>query len=66
MTNTVELLFYSEDWKLELLMRDTTASPEDMLLELEQRLESGDITPDELRQFIKDFSRRETKTRNAT
>lgn len=54
----MELVLIGEHDLLALLSNELTQSPEDFLIYLEEALESGELTIDEVAQLIHDFKRR--------
>ena len=52
------LVYGFEVHTLEALCQQRAPSPEDFLVDLEQQLEDGDITEEEVVQLIKDFTGR--------
>lgn len=53
----MHLLFYAEFSMLDVLSDECIQSPETFLLDLEDMLDRGEITPDEAIQMIRDFNR---------
>ena len=54
----MELVLIGEHDLLASLSSDSTQSPEDFLIYLEEALESGELTIDEVAQLINDHNRR--------
>lgn len=54
----MELVLIGENDMLESLNNELTQSPEDFLIYLEEALESGELTIDEVAQIIHDFNRK--------
>lgn len=53
----MEHLYVAEAWMLEGLM-DLAPSPEEFLISLEDALESGELTIDEVRTLLSDYNAR--------
>lgn len=54
----MELVLIGEYDVLASLSNEPTQSPEDFLISLEEKLESGELTIDEVAQLIHDFNHR--------
>ena len=54
----MEFVLIGEHDILDFLSNELTLSPEDFLIYLEDALESGELTIDEVAQLIHDFNRR--------
>jgi len=54
----MELIFIEEHDVLEFLIDEHTQSPEEFLIYLEEALESGELTIDEVAQRVNDFNQR--------
>jgi hypothetical protein len=52
------LVYVSDETLLRILEQQQTQSPEELLLELEEKLESGELSEDEVVQLLKDFTSR--------
>lgn len=51
-----KLIFVFGDSALDSLMNDRSVSPEEFLIDLEDRLESGELTIDEVQTLLQDYS----------
>lgn len=54
----MDLILIGEHDVLDFLSNELTQSPEDFLIYLEEALEAGELTIDEVAQLIHDFNRR--------
>lgn len=54
----MELVLIAEHDVLTSLSNELTQSPEDFLIDLEERLEAGELTIDEVITLINDYNRR--------
>jgi hypothetical protein len=52
------MIIYLSDETLLRMLEQRTQSPEEFLIELEEKLESGELTEDEVVQLVKDFTSR--------
>jgi hypothetical protein len=52
------MIIYLSDETLLRMLEQQTQSPEEFLIELEEKLESGELTEDEVVQLVKDFTSR--------
>lgn len=57
----MRLYFYAEINLVSDARSDTTSSPEDFLSSLEDALESGDLTLDEVHQLLSDHNSKNTR-----
>jgi hypothetical protein len=52
------MIIYLSDETLLRMLEQQAQSPEEFLIELEEKLESGELTEDEVVQLVKDFTSR--------
>lgn len=52
------LLFLEFEWMLDNLSNEHTTSPEELLLTLEEHLDQGTMSLEDVRNFLDDYNRR--------